>query len=117
MRNRRLLPRPSGAFSPLQAAIRRATELIVAIRREFGEEGEELRADVLGGIKEALTGAERWLETITVEGEPQFCATTEGVFRMVFDQFGVDRSDLRLQEVLFEWVRQSLDELLDEDRG
>ena len=77
--------RESEPSSPLRSRLREATEAILAIRRKMGEEGVELRADVLADVKEALVGDEPSLELIEVAGVPgpQVCLTTEGVYRAV----------------------------------
>ncbi len=104
-------PGPSG---PLRAKLRRATELIIAVRREGGE---ELRADVLADIKDVLTGSEPSMELIEVPGEPepQVCISNEGIYRAVLAEFGLDRSDPYVQESVWELVRWAVDEVLGGD--
>ncbi len=60
-------PRSSG---PLRAKLRRATALIIAVRRKLGKGGEELRADILADIKDALVGDGPSVELIEIPGEP-----------------------------------------------
>ena len=83
----------------------------------MGEEGDELRADVLADVKDALVGDEPSLELIEVAGKPgpQLCITTEGIYRAVLAQFGLDRSDPYIQETVWELVRRDLDEALGGD--
>jgi hypothetical protein len=80
----------------------------------MGEEGDELRADVLADVKDALTGSEPSLELIEVPGEPepQLCITTEGIYRAALAEFGLDRSDPIVQESVWELVRRDVDEVL-----
>lgn len=109
--------RGTGALGPFRARLRQVTQVVVAVRRSLGEEGAELHAHVVGDLKAAFGDEEPSLEWIAVDGEPepQACASTDGLFRMVLAEFGVDRSDLHAQETVFELVRRDLDEAIDED--
>ena len=114
MEDRAPVYRAPGAFHPLRARLLRAAEFVIAVRRKMGEEGDELRADVLADVKEALTGDGPSAEVIEVAGVPgpQVCITTEGVFRDVLDDFGLDRTDPRTQESFWEAARRAVDEAL-----
>ncbi len=83
----------------------------------MGQQDEELRADVVADLKDAFVGEGPTRETFVVEGVAGksvhvTCHTPDGIFREIFADFGLDRSDQRLQESLFETVRRTLDEVL-----
>ena len=101
----------SVGLHPLYARVRDATRLIVQVRREMGEEGEELRSDVIADLKDAFVGVGPTRETMVIEGETRLatCHTPDGHYREIFADFGLDRSDQRLQETLFDMVRRTLD--------
>ena len=119
MENRRSSRPDPGGLNVFQERLRRAAAFVVAVRRKMGEEGVELRADVLADVKDALTGDGPIVELIEVEGMPgpQVCITTEGVFRDVIEDFGLDRTDLRVQETFWETARQAVEEALSGQRG
>jgi hypothetical protein len=108
-----------GGSSAFQARLRRVSAFVVAVRRRTGEEGDELRANVLADVKDALGGDEPTAELIEVEGfpGPQACITTEGVFRNVLEDFGLDRTDPRTQESFWEAARRAVDEVLSAQGG
>lgn len=114
MRDRRSGRPGPGDLDPFRARLRRAAEFVIAVRRKLGEEGDELRADVLADVKDALTGDGPSVEVIEVAGEPgpHVCISTEGVFRDVLDDFGLDRADPRTQESFWEAARRAVDEAL-----
>ena len=116
--------RPSGRpgpgdLDPFRTRLRRAAEFVIAVRRRLGEEGDELRGDALADVKDALTVDGPSVEVIEVAGVPgpQVCITTEGVFRDVLDDFGLDRTDARVQESFWEAARRAVDEALDHAGG
>lgn len=102
-----------GELNVFQERLRRAAEFVIAVRRKLGEEGDELRVDVLADVKDALVGDGPSVELIEVAGEPgpQVCITTEGVFREILDDFDLDRTDLRIQERFWEAARRAVDEV------
>lgn len=105
---------PVPAAALLRASLRRATEQVIAIRRKLGEEGDELRSDVLADLKDAMADSASTVEMIEVPGEPgtHRCISVEEFFRGVLAAFGLDGSDLYLQEIVYELVRGFLDEML-----
>ncbi len=104
---------------PVHAMVRRATRLMAAVGRQSGLDDRTIRATILGDLQEALTGDEPWMEALPVAGEPGPvpCVTGDGVYRLVLRQFGLDRSDVYLQESCDVWVRRALDEALAETDG
>ncbi len=114
MKSRRSGHLEPGAVARFEASLRRATEQVIAVRRAQGEEGDELRADVLADLLDAMTDDVPTLEMIEVEGEPELqrCMSVEEFFREVLAEFGLDGSDMYLQETLYESVRRIVDEAL-----
>ncbi len=102
------------AAALLRASLRCATEQVIAIRRKLGEEGDELRSDVLADLKDAMADSASTVEMIEVPGEPgtHRCISVEEFFRGVLAAFSLDGSDLYLQETLYESVRRIVDEAL-----
>ncbi len=109
-------PRSSDAVHDM---VQRATRLMVAVGRQSGLDDRTIRATILGDLEEALTGDGPWMEALPVAGEPGPvpCVTGAGVYRVIFQQFGLDRSDVYLQESCDVWVRRALDEALAETDG
>src|SRR5690349_20304346 len=103
----------------IRAKVHRATEMLVAIHRRFGKGDEAVRADVLADVRQALTGAEPRIGLLQAEdaADPEPAISTPGVYRLILDHFGLDRSDVYLQEAWTEWVQRTLAEALAETDG
>ena len=104
---------------PVHAKVRRATRMLVAFGRQSGRDDEEIRTFVLNAIKEALNGNRPWKRMRSVPGEPEplECVTAAGFYRLILEYFGLDRSDLYLQETWLVWVQRALAEALAETDG
>ena len=104
---------------PVHAMVRRATRLMAAVGRQSGQDDRSIRAGVLGHLREAITGDEPRMKAPPVPGEPAPvpCVTGAGAYRLILQQFGLDRSDAYLQESLDTWVRRALDEAPTETEG
>ena len=79
--------------------------------------GKDPRAEAMKAIREALEGDEPWLRTFSHPDEdgvirPTEMASMAGIYRIIFDHFEFDRTDLRAQESVLALVQATLDELL-----
>lgn len=94
-------------------AIRQAVVFVVTVLRSAGTPEREIRAKAVRGLKEAIEGNEG-IAAFTVEtavGPVVVCASSD-LFRLVFDDFGVDRSDPFVQESAFAYAVRYIDEVL-----
>lgn len=94
-------------------AIRQAAIFVVTVFRSAGTPEAEIRAKAVRGLKEAIEGNED-IAAFTVEtatGPVVVCASSD-LFRLVFDDFGVDRSDPFVQESAFAHAVRYIDEAL-----
>src|SRR4051812_48793324 len=79
--------------NPIRAQVHKATEMLVAICRSDGRDDAAIRKDAVADLKEAFAAAELCVRSFPVAGEPEPFTTTAGIFRLVMDHHGVDRSD------------------------
>lgn len=104
---------PHRSSVEFQEAIRRASILVVAILRASQTPEPQVRTLAVRGLREAIEGAEA-LSPFTVlmpDGPTTVCGPAD-LFRLTLDDFGVDRADLAVQEVVFAQALQQIDEIL-----
>jgi hypothetical protein len=88
-----------------------ATVLLMLIGRRLGCDDDAIRSDVLGALKEALEGDRPCERTMTIDGKPAKMISSAGIFRLMFEQSGIDRSDLRAQEDVYALVERTITEV------
>jgi hypothetical protein len=96
----------------IEDAIAGVTRMVVARGRELGDSMARIVFEVRTAISWAI---EHELSPQDLEiqfGDGQSAYTTVGLYRLVFDRFGVDRSDLFSQERWYQAARRALDEAL-----
>ncbi len=88
--------------------------MIVAIGKSFKKDNRTIRADVIADLKVAFAVARLLVQNVLVAGAPETerYTTTAGIFRLVMDHCGVDRSDAHLQETWLAWVQEAFDRTL-----
>ena len=98
--------------------IRKGTDMLVHLVRDprLGA-GRNPRAEAMKAIREALEGNEPRLRTFSLPDEdgvirPTEMASQAGTYRIIFDHFEFDRTDLRAQESVLALVQATLVELL-----
>jgi hypothetical protein len=97
------------------ADLGRVTWLLVAGLRHHGCDDARIRAEIQDAIKEALEGDKPWRATSDLPGlqpDEREIVSTAGAYRLVFDKFGLDRTDQRAQERWLALVQRQLDKAL-----
>jgi hypothetical protein len=107
---RRRIPEPA---TP-EEMFRKAVQMIVARDRQFGCSADSTRRDVAKAIKDALEGEPETTLQVEIDGQVETCINDPGLFRLVMDQNGIDRHDLRAQEKWFAVVQDELAKQLGE---
>lgn len=98
---------------------RKATQLVVATLRQFGKDDFLIGREVIEAAREALSDSDgrdmhKPFELPTRDGrgvEVQECVSLPGVFRMIINDGGFDRSEDRAAESFMAEVQQELGRL------
>ena len=88
----------------------KATVLLILIGRRLGCDDHAIRSDVLGALKEALEGDHPCERIMNIGGNPTRMISSAGIFRLMFEQSGIDRSDLHAQEEVYALVERAITE-------
>jgi hypothetical protein len=74
--------------------------MLVSFGRHSGDEDAQIRESVESAIREALHGGKEWVTMMDLGdgGPPRTMVTHAGMYWMVFERDGLDRSDLHVQE-------------------
>jgi hypothetical protein len=92
--------------------LRHATRRQVAAGLQLGYDADLIRAEVRAAILEALEGDEPWRQPVTLDGQQGYLVTPAGMFRLVFLNFGLDRTNPFSQERYFEVVTAEIETTL-----
>lgn len=98
--------------------IGKAVSILVIGFRRLGESDAVIRTKINTAFQEAMTGNKPWLKDIRFSGcsDPEPAVSTAGVFRMIFINEGIDRTDQIIQETLAGVVHKAIERELDRSR-
>ena len=89
--------------------LKQSTSMMVAGFRVGNWSNEKIAEVVKDSIKEALEGEGPFVQVANFGQGAEAILSTAGIFRAVFDHFGIDLSDQREQERWFAFVEKSLE--------